>query len=245
MQHDSAQKQNEVVEMTMKMKFWKNQNVAEAKKLAKMPEYEAFAKRLDDYRQLRDNSKYLAVYVDSSESFKGNSPFYEKIREDLGGHLDSWKESSDAIFQQEIGKTKGELAQDAVLLLEKAKIMDEKSETMVALEKTHQSQRKRGNAWLMAGGITFAASMALAGVVTYASSVAHRSGIELSQTMQILYGMSFALIPAFFACFGIGGYLRTMFSSTLQTFKDAIGIAKGEPEDKECKKSSWEFWIHG
>ncbi len=224
----------------MNMKFWKNPNISEAKKLEKMPEYNKFADRLSFYNELRSGSKHLNVYVDSLEAFKGNQGFHAMVRNDLEGHLNDWKASSNAIFLQEIEKTRGELVQDAEKLLAKTEIKDENSKPMVLLEEADLSYKKIGRRLVAAGGIGMAVSLIMGFFPSLVPVIRDVIG-EASAAIGLVvsaYG-SVVIVVA-----GISLAVHGGFKDTIETFNKAIGIARGEPESEEYKKSSWNFRIH-
>ena len=221
--------------MLMKMKFWKNPNVAEAKRLEKLPEYSAFARKLENYRELQECSEHFATRVDSLKRFGGIAPYYEKIREDFGGHLDKWKESSDVIFKQEIGKQKGELVQGAAVLLEKAEAVDEKSEPMVSLEKANVYYRKIGKRLMVTSGVVLIAGLTSSFFPSFVRNVLAGVGAQIG-ALVLTVGGFFGVIA------GLSLKVHDAHGQTIETLKKAIAIVRGKLEEGQVNESSQDFW---
>ena len=225
--------------MTMKMKFWKNPNVAEAKKLAKLPEYKQFTERMTLFRQFHEHKNF---HVRAYSSGGPNIALFESINK-LEERLGEWKPLADAIYLQEIENTKGHLKEDAETLLAKAEIKDEQSKPMVLLEETDKSQRRKGKHWIVAGVATLATSIVLSVIVMCSAGTYPNGGLKISPPMMMIFEIALAIIPLGYACVGIGSHLKNMFSSTLQTLKKAIGAANGVLEKQEYKKINYEIKI--
>ena len=210
----------------MRIKIWKNQNIVEAKKLEKMPEYGQFVRTRRFYDKLCEDRKYVATVdkVPLDRIYAADGKPYAEVINDLNSHLKDWRMSSDALFLQEIDRKKGELKEDAKLLLEKARIRNEKSEPMLLLEEADKTARKIGKKLAVACGIVMVVAL-IPDIVPVIRPVIYEA---IGEVTVALGGVGLAVGSFFGVGAGLSLAVNGQFKGALQTFKEAMGIAKEE-----------------